>query len=289
MRAIINERLPISKSSPLKARFFDYEHFSYPLHFHSEYEIIYIKEGTGTRFLGNSITKFQAGDILLIGSNLPHFMKSDEAYHAGNTDLRVKGTIIQFEKEFMYYAINHYSHFIKIKNLFQESQRGIYFAASSFPKLQDLIEKIPLENGLNQMMLFLEILKEMSETDNRQTISTTDFVNETIYDTKRIDKVISYLNKNYTRNVSLDEIASFAAMNSSAFCRYFRSKTGKSFKNYILDMRIGYACKLLLMEDISISQLSSQCGFETISHFNKTFKKNTGYVPSQYRKMMLSS
>ena len=289
MRTIINERLPISKSSPLKARFFDYEHFFYPLHFHSEYEIIYIKEGTGTRFLGNSITKFQAGDILLIGSNLPHFMKSDEEYHSGNTDLRVKGTIIQFEKEFMYSAINHYPHFIKIKNLFQESQRGIYFAAANFPKLQDLIEKIPLENGLNQLMLFLEILKEMSETENRQTISTTDFVNETIYDTARIDKIISYLNKNYTRNISLDEIASFAAMNSSAFCRYFRSKTGKSFKNYILDMRIGYACKLLLMEDISISQLSIQCGFETISHFNKTFKKNTGYVPSQYRKTMLSS
>jgi AraC-like DNA-binding protein len=289
MRAIINERLPISKSSPLKARFFDYEHFSYPLHFHSEYEIIYIKEGTGTRFLGNSITKFQAGDILLIGSNLPHFMKSDDTYHSGNADLKVKGTIIQFEKEFMYYAINHYPHFIKIKNLFQESQRGIYFAAASFPKLQDLIEKIPLENGLNQMMLFLEILKEMSETDNRQTISTTDFVNETIYDTARIDKVISFLNKNYTRNVSLEEIASFAAMNASAFCRYFKSKTGKPFKNYILDMRIGYACKLLLMEDISISQLSSQCGFETISHFNKTFKKNTGYVPSQYRKSLLGS
>ena len=289
MRTIINERLPISKSSPLKARFFDYEHFSYPLHFHLEYEIIYIKEGTGTRFLGNSISKFEAGDILLIGSNLPHFMKSDEVYHSGNSDLRVKGTIIQFEKEFMYSAINHYPHFIKIKNLFQESQRGIYFAAASFPKLQDLIEKIPLENGLNQMMLFLEILKEMSETENRQTISTTDFVNETIYDTARIDKIISYLNKNYTLNISLDEIASFAAMNASAFCRYFRSKTGKSFKNYILDMRIGYACKLLLMEDISISQLSIQCGFETISHFNKTFKKNTGYVPSQYRKTMLSS
>ena len=288
MRAIINERLPISKSSPLKARFFDYEHFSYPLHFHSEYEIIYIKEGTGTRFLGNSITKFQAGDILLIGSNLPHFMKSDDTYHLGNADLRVKGTIIQFEKEFMYSAINHYSHFVKIKNLFQESQRGIYFAGASFPKLQDLIERIPLENGLNQLMLFLEILKEMSETDNRQTISTTDFINETIYDTARIDKIMSFLNKNYTRHISLEEIASFAAMNASAFCRYFKSKTGKSFKNYILDMRIGYACKLLLMEDMSISQLSNECGFETISHFNKTFKKNTGHVPSQYRKTMLN-
>lgn len=289
MKTIMNERLSISKSSPLNVRFYDYNHFTYPLHFHSEYEIIYIKESTGTRFIGNSIAKYEAGDILLIGSNLPHFLKSDEVYHTNACDLRVKGTIIHFEKEFMYCAINYYPHFIKIKNLLQESQRGIYFAKGHFRKLQELLEKIPLENGLNQLMLFLEILKEMSETDEKQTISTTDFVNETIYDTARIDKIISYLNKNYTRHISLDEIASFAAMNSSAFCRYFKSKTGKSFKNYILDMRIGYACKLLLMEDVSVSQLSSQCGFETISHFNKTFKKNTGFVPSHYRKMMLSS
>ena len=288
MKTIMNERLLISESAPLSVRFYDYNHFTYPLHFHSEYEIIYIKESSGTRFVGNNIAKYKAGDILLIGSNLPHFLKSDEIYHSGNNDLRVKGTIIQFEKEFMYYAINHYPQFIMIKNLFQESQRGIYFERGQFLKLQDLLEKIPLENGLNQLMLFLKILKQMSETENRKTISTTDFINETIYDTARIDKVISFLNKNYTRTINLDEIASFAAMNTSAFCRYFKSKTGKSFKNYILDMRIGFACKLLLMEDISISQLSSKCGFETISHFNKTFKKNTGYVPSQYRKMMLS-
>lgn len=287
MKTIMNERLLISKSAPLNIRFFDYKHFTYPLHFHSEYEIIYIKESTGTRFVGNNIAKYEAGDILLIGSNLPHFLKSDPIYHSGIIDLRVKGTIIQFEKEFMYSTINNYPHFIKIKNLLQESQRGTYFARGRSQKLQLLLEKIPLENGLNQLMLFLEILKEMSETERRQTISTTDFVNEMIYDTARIDKVISFLNKNYTRNISLEEIASFAAMNTSAFCRYFKSKTGKSFKNYILDMRIGFACKLLLMEDNSISQLSSECGFDTISHFNKTFKKNTGFVPSQYRKTML--
>ena len=142
---------------------------------------------------------------------------------------------------------------------------------------------------MNQLILFLEVLKKMSETDNRQTISTTDFVNETIYDTARIDKIISYLNKNYNRQISIEEIASFDLMNASDFCRYFKSKTVKSFKNYILDMQISFTCKLLLMENISISQLSIQCGFETISHFNKTFKKNTGYVPSQYRKTMLSN
>ncbi|AOW09948.1 AraC family transcriptional regulator [Flavobacterium gilvum] len=289
MKAIMNERLLISKSSPLSVRFYDYKHFTYPLHFHTEYEIIYIKESTGTRFVGNNISKYEAGDVLLIGSNLPHFLKSDDIYHSAESVLRVKGTIIQFEKEFMYYAINNYPHFIKIKNLFQESERGIFFAKDCSKKLKNLLEKISLENGLNQLFSFLEILKEMSEIESRQRISTSDFVNETIYDTTRIDKIISYLNKNYTRNVTLDEIASFAAMNPSAFCRYFKSKTGKSFKNYIIDMRIGYACKLLMMEDISISQLSIKCGFETLSYFNRAFKKNTGYVPSQYKNTILES
>lgn len=286
MKEIMNERLPISESAPLNVRFYDYDHFTYPLHFHSEYEIIYIQESTGTRFVGNSMTSYAAGAIFLIGSNLPHFLKSDAVYHSGTSDWRVKGTIIHFEKDFMYSAINHYPHFVKIKNLLQESQRGICFDRSKSEKLQHLLQKIPLEKGIHQLLLFLEILKEMSEFENRTILSTTDFVDETIYDSARIDKVISFLNKNYTRHVSLEEIASFAAMNPAAFCRYFKSKTGKSFKNYILDLRIGYACKLLLMEDSSISQIGSKCGFETVSHFNKTFKKNTGYVPSLYRKMM---
>lgn len=288
MKTIMNEQLSISELVPLNVRFYDYNHFTYPLHFHSEYEIVYIKESTGTRFIGNNIASYQAGDILFIGSNLPHFLKSDDAYYEDNDSLRVKGTIIHFEKEFMYYAIHHYPHFVKIKNLLQESQRGIYFAGNQFGKLKDLLEKIPLEKGINQLMLFLEILKEMSETEDRQAISTSDFLNETQYETVRIDKIMSFLNKNYTRSISLEEIASFAAMNSSAFCRYFKSKTGQTFKNYILNMRIAYACKLLLVDDIAISLISSKCGFETISHFNKNFKKHTGYVPSQYRKMMLS-
>lgn len=286
MRKIINERLPISKSLPLKARFYDYACFTYPWHFHSEYEIIYIQEGTGARFVGNSIDKYVAGDVILIGSNLPHYMKSDEAYYTEGSALRVKGTIIQFEKDFMYHAINYYPHFAKIKKMLDDSQRGLYFPARSTAKLRPLLDTIPLEVGINQITSFLQLLKEMSEIKARQIISSADFNNETVYDTSRIDKVISFLNKNYNRSVHLDEVASLAAMNSTAFCRFFKSKTGKSLKNYILDMRIGYACKLLLMDDLNISQISVECGFDTISHFNKTFKKNTGYTPSQYKEVM---
>lgn len=286
MRKIMNERLPISKSLPLRARFYDYPCFTYPWHFHSEYEIIYIKESTGTRFVGNNTDTYTSGDVILVGSNLPHYMKSDEAYHADNSTLRVRGTIIQFEKDFMYHAINHYPHFVKIKKMLDDSQRGVCFPARSTACLRALLDRIPLATGVDQITSFLQLLKEMSEIKGRQIISSADFSNDTLYDTSRVDKVISFLNKNYNRPVRLDEVASLAAMNPTAFCRFFKSKTGKSLKNYMLDMRIGYACKLLLMDHLNISQISVECGFDTISHFNKTFKKHTGHTPSQYKEIM---
>jgi AraC-like DNA-binding protein len=123
--------------------------------------------------------------------------------------------------------------------------------------------------------------------NSKKLISTADFISDTINDTNRIDKIITFLNKNYNRPVNLTEISSLAAMNATAFCRYFKSKTGKSLKAYIADMRTAYACKLLLMNNMNISQISTECGFDTISHFNKTFKKIAGYTPSQYKSLML--
>ena len=245
MRKMMNEQLPISKSSPLKARFYDYPYFTYPWHFHTEYEIIYVKEGTGMRFVGNNAEKYADGDILLLGSDLPHYMKSDEVYRQEGSTLRTTGTIIQFEKDFMHHAFNYYPHFMKIKNLLEEAQRGIYFPAGCSPRLVDLLESIPVETGVDQITSFLQLLKEMANVASRSVLSTSDFENDIIYDGSRIDKIIVYLNKNYTRQIDLNEISSLAAMNPAAFCRFFKSKTGKSFKNYILEMRIGYACKFL--------------------------------------------
>lgn len=284
-KKIINERLPISESSPLKARFYDYAHFTYPWHFHPEYEIIYIREGSGTRFIGDDIHTYKAGDVLLIGSNLPHYMKSDDLYFAAGSNLRVTGTIIQFEKGFMQHSIHNYPQFSRIKQLLADAGLGIYFPSGCSVVLVELLDKIPVESGVDQITSFLQLLKEMAGVHSGQTISTPDYTNDRVYeDASRIDKVISYINKNYTRHIELEEVASFAAMNPAAFCRFFKSKTGKSLTNYVQDMRIGYACKLLLMNDSHIAQISMECGFETVSHFNKTFKKNTGYTPSEYKK-----
>ena len=141
MRKMMNEQLPISKSSPLKARFYDYPYFTYPWHFHTEYEIIYVKEGTGMRFVGNNAEKYADGDILLLGSDLPHYMKSDEVYQQEGSTLRTTGTIIQFEKDFMHHAFNYYPHFVKIKNP-QDAPCGWLIYLNRFRRRQESIRSL---------------------------------------------------------------------------------------------------------------------------------------------------
>ena len=284
-RRMINEQLPISESSPIKARFYDYAHFTYPWHFHAEYEIIYFKEGTGTSFIGHNMENFKDGDFILIGSNLPHYMKSDDVYHAADSSLRTKGTIIQFEQDFMQYSIRHYIQFTKIKKLLDDSQRGIYFPAGCSGKALELLESIPLESGMDQILSILQLFKEMSDISSKVILPPSEQMDQ-IRGNSRIDKILAYLNQHYTRHMDLNEISCLAAMSPASFCRFFKSKTGKTLKNYILDMRIGYACKLLSLDNMNISQISTECGFDTISHFNKSFKKNTGFTPTEYRRML---
>lgn len=284
----MSEHVALSKSHPLIARSFDYKHFTYPWHFHPEFEIIYIKEGKGQRFIGNSADVFGDGDIVLIGSNLPHYMKSDPIYFE-ETDLRVKGTIIQFEKGFMMESITHYPHFAKVKSLLEESQKGIWFPPSTTGKAKTLLDEIPKTHGMAQIIMFLNLLHELADSTNAVTLSVLDVTPDQIHYSSKIEKILSYLNKRYTLNVSLNEIASHAAMNPTAFCRFFKAKTGKSFKIYLLDMRIEFACKLLISDSSDISNISGTSGFESISHFNRSFKRKTGVTPSDYRKMFLMS
>lgn len=287
MKTIMNEKLSISESNPIRARHYDYDHFTYPWHFHSEYEIIYVKESTGHRFVGDSIEEYSGGDLILLGSNLPHYMRSSPIYMAENETLRVKGTIIQFEKDFMNHSIANYPQFVQIKNLLEESRRGIHFPYPYSKEIIGQLERIPSANGILQITSLLLLLQEMAVFTEKRLLASPNF-HESLssFGNSRIEKIMSYLNDHYTRNISLKEISSLAAMNPTAFCRYFKENTGKTFMQYITEMRVGYACKLLKAKDMSISHISMECGFDCIIHFNRTFKKLTGFTPSGYKEQM---
>ncbi|KAA6351676.1 Virulence regulon transcriptional activator VirF [termite gut metagenome] len=287
MKNIMNEKLSISESNPIHARHYDYDHFTYPWHFHSQYEIIYVKESTGLCFVGDCIEAYSDEFFILLGSNLPHYMRSSDIYKTGNKDLRVKGTIIQFEKDFMLHSINYYPQFLQIKMLLEESRRGICFPKEVSEKIGKLVEIVPNLQGIQQITDFLLILQNMAISEKKYMASSLYYETFPSLGNKRIEKIISFINDNYTRDIDLKEIASMSAMNPSAFCRYFKENTGKTFTQYVTDMRIGHACKLLSLKEMNIAQICMECGFESISHFNRTFKQITRFTPTQYQQNIL--
>lgn len=310
MRKLINEQLRISESNPIKARRYDYDRFTYPWHFHSQYEIIYVEKSSGLCFVGDCIERFAEGDVVLLGPNLPHYMRSDDAYRGDDPRLRVQGTIIQFEENFMQYSFGHYPQFRRIRLLLEEAGRGVLFrtAATSFSAastetaasaettvstgtaaetgdtVRERMSVFPRLTGFCQLTGLLELLQAMALFPSKRLLASPCYYEQfpTAGD-KRIDKVISYINSHYTRPLRLDDIAGMASMNSSAFCRFFKDATKKTFLQYVADMRIGYACKLLTIGDMEVAQIAVECGFDSIPHFNRVFKQLTGLTPTQYR------
>ena len=193
-RPIINEKLPISESNPIKARHYDYDRFTYPWHFHSQYEIIYVKESHGLCFVGDCIEKFSAGDVILFGTNLPHYMRSNDIYGSENATSRVQGTIIQFEQNFMQYSFDYYPQFLQIKMLLEESKRGIIFPKQDATRVGELLSGFLSLSGFHQISGLLDLLQELAVSPQRRTLASLHYYEKfPTLGNKRIDKIISFI------------------------------------------------------------------------------------------------
>lgn len=281
---IMHEQLNLVDGSPIKIKWCDYDHFTFPLHFHAEFEIMYVIEGRGTRFTGNNIEPFSDGDLVLFGNHLPHVYKSGEEYFKGDPNLRNYAIVIQFKDDFFQHAFNYYPEFKHIKSLLQnDAKYGVYFDKEHNKEIRKRIKALLRKKGMNRLMECVEILSLMSKSKYKRCLSKEHLGSQYLIDAdKRLVKVLGKLHQNYTEDIKLDEIADISGMNASAFCRYFKNKTGKSMVQYINELRIEFACKLLLEGKMTVAEICYECGFNSLSNFNKHFKTITNYTPSTY-------
>jgi AraC-like DNA-binding protein len=287
---MMHEQLTINEHIPVITRFYDYERFTFPWHFHREYEIIYFAEGEGDRFVADNVETIRSGDIILIGSSVPHYMRSAEKYYAGDASLRIKGVNIQFAHNYMSYAISNYTDMNPIRTLLKTADRGIYFPPPENAALIESICELPGFKGVERMVRLLLLLDRMAHFRQQRILATSHFSLHVLppYADSRMEKVLAYINRNYVKNIKLSDISAIASMNMSAFCRYFKEKSGKSPVDYVQELRVGYACKLLTSSQLDILQICIECGFNTSSHFNKVFKHYTNLTPTDYRKQFLT-
>ncbi len=260
-------------------------HFIVPWHYHPEIEILMVVKSTGTSYVGDSIDAFNAGDVCLIGEDLPHWWKSDNEYLQESSDLNMKAHVIQFRKEIFESQFMPLPEMAPVRQLVERSQRGIRFLGSSRVKIGRMIRKIYREEGLKRiagLLLLLEMMATEKEFEYLASVSFSRSVHAA--DFQRFNVIHEYIIHHFTEPIRLEDIAAKAHMVPTAFCRYFKKRTGKSFSTFLNEFRVGHANRLLAENKVKISSIAQECGFNNLSNFNEQFKKITGYTPKEYRK-----
>ena len=286
---IMHEQVSFAPRTMLKVKWDDFPHFTYPWHFHSEFEIVYVLKSSGKRFVADNVETFGEGDITLLGSNLPHFWKSDAPGDIENAS-RVNAIVVQFHKDFFRDEINSYPEFHRINELLKRAGRGIHFSKASGEKIGKMLKQLLKLNGLERMLYFIKLLDTLARTENYRILASKAYQLEEQKElNNRLDKIMHFINTNYQRKITQEEVASKIGMTTASFCRYFKEKTGKGFIFFVNEMRIGYACKLLIENHLSISQICFECGFNNISNFNRMFKRQTSYTPGEYQQQFVKA
>ncbi|WP_316813151.1 AraC family transcriptional regulator [Pedobacter heparinus] len=259
--------------------------FVVPWHLHPEIEIMSIVKGEGSRFVGDSIENFGAGDLVMIGSNLPHCWKNAAQHFEPNSVCSAEARVILFkEKTFG----NEFFNIRELKNMremFKLAQRGICFNGRTTALIAEKINEAYLQNGAKRFISFLDILNDLAESKEFRLLSSIGYKTSAFgSDVQRLNKIINYLMENFQQPITLDEVAAHAYMSPTSFCRYFKGHTNKTVVRFLNELRIGYARKLLIENKDNISDIHYICGFQNASNFYEQFKKIVGCSPLQFRK-----
>ena len=259
--------------------------FQSPFHSHPELELVYIKESFGKRIVGNSVAPFESGDMVFLGSDIPHVWLNDEIYYQETNDLKAKAIVVYFNKELFGSAFYELKEVQKIKMLFNNGIRGLAISGKTNKKIAKKLDKLVHKKNFEIIIGLFEILSILSESTDLTFVNNEAYSPVKSQNTNdRLSDVFIFIKEHYKEEISLLEIAKIANLTPTSFCRMFKVKAKKSFVEYLNEVRISAACKFLIETDMGISEIAYQCGYKTASNFNRIFKKLTGVTPKEYKK-----
>ncbi|HLF64479.1 MAG TPA: AraC family transcriptional regulator [Saprospiraceae bacterium] len=248
-------------------------------HFHPEIELVYVKGGSGKRHIGNHLSYYNDGELVLIGSMLPHYGFTDRLT-ANESE-----TIIQLREDFLGPDFFRSNEMYSIIQLFDRARAGISFSGTSKWKIGRRIENLPALDNFAKLIELLCILQDLAWSSEYEILNADGFTFEVENaDHERVSIIYDHVRTNFQRPIPLEEIAAEVSMTIPAFCRYFKKLSGKTFTRFVNEFRIVHACKLLSEMPSNITEICFESGFNNFSHFNRLFKKITGKSPSDYRK-----
>lgn len=257
---------------------------------HPEYLLVAIVRGTGTRYIGDNFKSFKGGDIVLTGPGLPHVWRSDNAYFDLSNGLDIYALVLYFPINFIGSSTLQKEEFAQIKNLLKQAERGLELFGEENEQVIHMMRELVKLKGVSAIIKMLEILDTIANTSAIKPITRLPYsYKQTTQRKDIIGEVIEYILKNYKERITIQQVASIANMSESAFSRHFKAQVNKSFSEFVGDVRISNARKLLQTENLNISQVCFESGFPTLSNFNKQFKERVGKTPLAYKKSFLKS
>ena len=247
-------------------------------HFHPEYELVFIEGADGARHVGQHISRFQGSDLVFIGSNIPHL----------NFDYGLKTNyekiVVHLKPDFLKEAMISTPELADVHRLFQYSRYGVAFGHHSKNLVGERLKKLYTLNHFDQFLEFLSILQILTNSDDQEMLHDHPVENQhTIKDHERLKRIYAFIDTNYQRKIENNEVANLSNLTSEAFCRYFKKMTRLTFTAFVNHYRVDKAKKFLLMDN-NVTETCYSCGFESVSYFNRTFKKLTGENPLAFKK-----
>jgi len=264
-------------------------HMNNKWHYHPEIELIHLKKGVGTQFIGDSIRSFRSGDIVLVGPHLAHYWRFDDCYFKRQSKPLADVRVAHFSENFWGDQFLNLPENKAIKSLLENSRRGLQVNGKIKAKVADLLEKMLVSEGSSRIILLIEALNLIANCTNTIKLSSIGFKQD--YDETsniKINAIYNFTLENFRRKIHLEEIANVAVISPNSFCRFFKSKTGKTYSRFLTEIKIGHACRLLIENKLNIKQLCYESGFNNMASFHKYFKITTGKSPLSYQREFIS-
>lgn len=258
--------------------------FTYPLHQHKEFELNFIEHGKGVRrIVGDSVEEIGDYELVLIGGeDLEHVWEQGRC-----TSKDIREITIQFSGDIFGNELLSKNQFASIRRMLRRADKGLSFPLKSIMRVYSTLDQIANENErFVQFLKFLYVLYELSVSGDARVLASSSFSHSVMtVESRRVQKVKEYINENYSKNLTLSDLADLVGMSPVSFSRFFRQRTGRTLTDYIVDIRLGYAARMLVDTTKNISEICYECGFNNLSNFNRTFKTKRNYTPRDFRAM----
>lgn len=254
-------------------------------HFHPELELTMIRKGKGIRLVGDSLEEFEDGDIILLGSHLPHMWRNYPVYFEKDSPLHIEAIAIHFMENFWGNTFYNMPEMKPIRELFENSRQGLKIKGKTRDLVQQKMEEIILVSGIKRIELLIHMLELIAMSNDHEPLSSIGFTNSyNLTNTDKINDIYGYTFNKFKERITIKDIAEAVNLSPHSFCRYFKTRTLKTYWQFLSEIRVGYACKLLIENRLSIGQICYESGFNNLSNFNRCFKTTTGKTPLQYFK-----